>query len=112
MLLHSSCSTKFFFLGKSLGLLIVLLISNKRSKYSSQHFYFNPEIRVLTIVRVENNHYFLDTMVGYGYGYRPFEKSYGWLWLGYITILTIITKITVLTIITIITIITINGYHG
>ena len=62
--------------------------------------------------RVENNHYFLDTMVGYGYGYRPFKKPYGWLWFGYITILTIITKITVLTIITIITIITINGYHG
>ena len=62
--------------------------------------------------RVENNHYFLDTMVGYGYGYRPFEKSYGWLWLGYITILTIIIKITVLTIITIITIITINGLKG
>ena len=40
-----------FFLGKSLGLLIVLLISNKRSKYSSQYFYFNPEIRALTIVR-------------------------------------------------------------
>ena len=51
-------------------------------------------------IRVENNHYFLDIMVGYGYGYRPFKKSYGWLWLGYITILTIITKITI------------NGYHG
>ena len=63
-------------------------------------------------IRVENNHYFLDIMVGYGYGYRPFKKSYGWLWLGYITILTIITKITITTIITIITIITINGYHG
>ena len=62
---------------------------------------------VLTI-RVENNHYFLDTMVGYGYGYRPFKKPYGWLWFGYITILTIITEITVLTIITIITIITIT----
>ena len=63
-----------------------------------------------TVTRVENNHYFLDTMVGYGY--RPFKKPYGWLWFGYITILTIITEITVLTIITIITIITINGYHG
>ena len=67
-------------------------------------------IQLFVISRVENNHYFFDTMVGYGY--RPFKKSYGWLWLGYITILTIITKITVLTIITIITIITINGYHG
>ena len=66
----------------------------------------------LDLGRVENNHYFLDIMVGYGYGYRPFKKSYGWLWLGYITILTIITKITITTIITIITIITINGYHG
>jgi len=51
------------------------------------------------MARVENNHYFLDTMIGYGY--RPFKKSYGWLWLGHITILTIITKITILTVITI-----------
>ena len=49
----------------------------------------------ITITRVENNYYFLDMMVGYGY--RPFKNYYGWLWLGYITILTIIT---------------VNSYHG
>ena len=27
--------------------------------------------------RVENNHYFLDMMVGYGY--QPFQNCYGWL---------------------------------
>ena len=50
-----------------------------------------------------NNRPFLNITVGHGYGYRLFKKPYGWLWLGYTTILTIITKRAI---------IIINGYHG
>ena len=42
---------------------------------------FSQNYSKIIMIIVENSYYFLDTMVGYGYGYRPFKKSYGGLWL-------------------------------
>ena len=57
-----------------------------KSLYMQQVMFGIKMTEIIAKIRVRNNHYFWDIMVGYGYGYRTFMVGYGY---GYITIITI-----------------------